>query len=192
MGEASRKAIFLDRDGTLLVELGYINHPSLVRPYYFTVEALRAARESGFLLIVVTNQSGVARGYITESDLAAIHGRIQDVLGSAGVPLDAIYYCPHHPRGNLQPYRTVCDCRKPGTALGLAAARRFGVDLSRSYMIGDKETDMRFGMNLGVTSCLVRTGYGSFEEHVLKAEDRKAVRVFDHVLAAVDWIVSGV
>jgi D-glycero-D-manno-heptose 1,7-bisphosphate phosphatase len=191
-GKKANKAVFFDRDGTLLVEVGYLNHASLVAPYEFTGEALKAAKNSGFLLIAVTNQSGIARGYISESDLAGIHRRMQDMLGKAGVPLDAVYYCPHHPLGTVVEYRKKCDCRKPATALGLQAARRFDIDLGRSYMIGDKETDILFGKNLGVTPCLVRTGYGAYEERSVAASDTGSVHVFDNVLEAVDWIRSGV
>ena len=185
------RAIFFDRDGTLLVEMGYIVHPSVARPYRFTAQALSEARRRGFLLIAVTNQSGVARGYMRESELAAIHNGMQDLLGRSGAALDAIYYCPHHPLGRVPAYRRTCDCRKPGTALGVAAAERFDIDLPRSFMIGDKETDVQFGTNLGVTPCLVRTGYGSYEEQAVKAECGESARVFDHVLGAVDWIISG-
>ncbi len=192
MGGKTRKAVFFDRDGTLLVEMGYINHPSLVAPYKFTVEALRIARESGFLLIAVTNQSGVARGYISERDLGDIHRRMQDILGVAGVPLDAVYYCPHHKDGTVAAFRRECNCRKPGTGMGLEAAERFGIDLVRSYMVGDKETDVLFGRNLGVTACLVRTGYGSHEERAMKARPPGDFHVFENVLAAVEWIAGGV
>jgi D-glycero-D-manno-heptose 1,7-bisphosphate phosphatase len=185
------KAVFFDRDGTLLVEMGYINHPSLVAPYRFTVEALRRARESGFLLIAVTNQSGVGRGYISEAELGNIHARFQDILSKNGVPLDAIYYCPHHPEARLARYRKRCGCRKPAPAMGLEAAERFGIDLGVSYMIGDKETDVLFGRNLGVIPCMVRTGYGSYEEGVMKEVPGGDVDTFDDVLAAVKWITGG-
>jgi len=188
MSLEARKAVFFDRDGTLLVEVGYLNHPSLVIPYKFTVEALKIAREGGFLLIVVTNQSGVARGYITEEELGAINGKMKDILREAGVPLDAVYYCPHHRAGKVAAYKRQCDCRKPGPGMGLEAARQFGIDLSRSYMIGDKETDVLFGRNLGVTPCLVRTGYGCYEERAMKETSPGDFHVFEDVLAATEWI----
>lgn len=174
------------------MEIGYLNHWSLVAPYESTLAALEAAKENGFLLIAVTNQSGIARGHLNESDLADIHRRMQEIFGGAGVALDGVYYCPHHPRGAVAAYRKKCDCRKPGTALGLEAAERFDIDLERSYMIGDKGTDVLFGRNLGVASCLVRTGYGSYEEASVREMGAAAVPVFDHVLDAVTWITSGV
>jgi D-glycero-D-manno-heptose 1,7-bisphosphate phosphatase len=189
-GEGGKRAIFLDRDGTLLVEMGYLNHFSQVKPYRFTLEALRKAKEHGFTLICVTNQSGIARGYLTERDLKEIHRRMQRMLCDDGAELDGIYYCPHHPEGTVTVYTKRCACRKPSPVLGQRAARRFGIDLTRSFMVGDKETDLLFGSSLGVTPCLVRTGYGAFEERQITGRRSGAVPVFDNVLDAVDWITG--
>ena len=185
------KAILFDRDGTLLVEVGYLNHPSLVVPYHFVPEALRKARDNGYLLIAVTNQSGVARGYLTESDLSLIHERMQDILRSKDVSLDAIYYCPHHPEGSVAAYRRACTCRKPGIALGQEAARRFRIDLESCFVIGDQETDLLFGRALDAETCLVRTGFGAAEEKRLGRAGLKTSKVFDNVLDAVGWIIEG-
>ncbi len=182
------KAIFLDRDGTLLVEVGYLNHPSQVVPYYFTAEALKLAGEAGFLLILVTNQSGIARAYLSEAELGAIHERMQAILRDSGVELDGIYYCPHHAEGTIERYRTKCACRKPGTMLGEEAAERFGIDLGASFMIGDKKSDLAFGRALGVTPCLVRTGFGSFEESSRGSTGLEGARIFDNLLDTVQWI----
>ena len=184
------KAIFLDRDGTLLVDVGYLNHPSQVMPYHFAIEALKLASEAGFLLILITNQSGIARGYLSEAELAAIHDRMQAVLGEGGARLDAIYYCPHHREGTLEKYAGECACRKPGTLLGREAAERFGIDLEASFMIGDKETDIAFGRALGVTPCLVRTGFGSFEETRRGGAGLEGARIFDNLLDTVRWITE--
>jgi D-glycero-D-manno-heptose 1,7-bisphosphate phosphatase len=185
------KAVFFDRDGTLLVEVGYLTHPSMVVPYHFAYDALRLARAHGYLTIVVTNQSGIARGYLTEEDLAAIHSRMQDLLRAKGVELDAIYYCPHYPEARVDAYRSECDCRKPATALGLKAIKRFDIDIEASFVIGDKETDVLFGKALGATPCLVRTGFGSYEEHRPGGGPLKGACVFDNVLEAVEWLVEG-
>jgi D-glycero-D-manno-heptose 1,7-bisphosphate phosphatase len=182
------KAVFFDRDGTLLIELGYLTHPSRVAPYHFAAEALRMARDHGYLLIAVTNQSAIARGYLSEADLAVIHRRMQDIFGEARAELDAIYYCPHHPDGTVRAYRKKCDCRKPGIELGVQAARKFDIDLKGSFLIGDKETDLLFGSGLGMTTCLVRTGLGAPEEERLGGEGLKDSMVFDNVLDAVKWI----
>jgi len=180
-----RKALFLDRDGTLLVEVGYLNHPSQVMPYHFVIQALKLARQAGFLLILVTNQSGIARGYLSEAEMNEIHGRMQALLGEGGAGLDAIYHCPHHKEGTVEEYAVDCACRKPGTLLGHLAAERFGIDLEASFMIGDKETDLAFGRALGVTPCLVRTGFGRFEENSLGSAGLEGARVFDNLLNAV-------
>jgi D-glycero-D-manno-heptose 1,7-bisphosphate phosphatase len=184
------KAIFFDRDGTLLVEVGYLTHPSLVIPYRFTVEALSLAKRRGFLMIAVTNQSGIARGYLTQSDLRAIHEKMQSVFRAQDVSLDAIYYCPHHPDGTVKDYRVKCSCRKPGIELGQRAVCRFGIDLERSFVIGDKETDLLFGRSLGATSCLVRTGFGTFEEERIGQNGLEGIQIFENVLGAVKWITK--
>ncbi|MFH1313597.1 MAG: HAD family hydrolase [Candidatus Eisenbacteria bacterium] len=185
-----KRAIFFDRDGTLLVELGYLAHPSRVAPYHFAAEALRRAREHGYLLIGITNQSAIARGYLSEADLSVIHRRMQDVFKQTHAELDAMYYCPHHPDGTVETYRKKCNCRKPGTELGEQAARRFDIDLKRSFLVGDKETDLLFGSRLGMTACLVRTGLGASEEERLGSEGLKDSMVFDNVLEAVNWITG--
>ena len=184
------RAIFFDRDGTLLVEAGYLNHPSRIAPYRFATEALRMARNHGYVLIAVTNQSAVARGYLSETDLAVIHARMQDIFGEAGAALDAIYYCPHHPDGTVKAYKKTCTCRKPGTKLGEQAATRFDIDLKNSFLVGDKVTDLLFGKGLGLTACLVRTGLGASEEGRLGPEGLKDSMVFYNVLEAVRWITG--
>jgi len=183
------KAIFFDRDGTLLVEIGYVSHPSLVVPYCSSVAALARARQCGFRLIAVTNQSGVARGWLTEADLACVHTRMQEILASGGGALDAIYYCPHHPQATVEAYRKVCNCRKPGTRLGEIAMEGFGIDATKSFAVGDKITDLRFGRSLGVRPCLVRTGFGAGEERELRRNGPGDVHVAENVVDAVDWII---
>lgn len=185
-----RKSIFFDRDGTLLVEMGYLSHPSLVMPYHFTAEALRLAKEAGFFLVVVSNQSGVARGYLREEDLSAIHERMNSLLAAEGASVDAVYYCPHHPAGPVAGYGISCDCRKPGTGMGLRAINQHGLDPRMSYVIGDKVSDFLFGRNLGAEACLVRTGYGSTESERLIELGLERADIFDNVLEATKHIVD--
>ena len=184
------KAIFFDRDGTLLVEAGYINHPSLVAPYSFSPAAVACAKHNGFLAIVVTNQSGVARGWLSEQEVGCIHRQMITVFAAGGAPIDAVFYCPHHPDGTVPAYRASCACRKPGTELGVRAAERFAIDLAGSYVIGDKLSDVGFGEALGAKPCLVRTGFGRGEEANLKAIGRRDVHVADNALEAVRWAVA--
>jgi len=184
------KAIFFDRDGTLLVEMGYVAHPSQIRPYSFTPEALRMARAQGFFLVMVTNQSGIARGWLSESDLEAVHARMQEMLKPGGAELDAIYYCPHHPQGTVERYRRACECRKPAPGLGYRAVRDLGIDVAESLVIGDKSSDIRFGEALGLATCLVRTGFGEAEEAKIRDERLAVVHVADNVLEAVHWATT--
>jgi D,D-heptose 1,7-bisphosphate phosphatase len=146
------------------------------------------AKALGYLLIVITNQSGVARGYLTESDLKMIHERMQQILGTGGVVLDAIYYCPHYPTGRVAAYRKTCPGRKPGTMLGERATEQFDIDVRHSFMVGDKDTDLYFGRALGVRTCLVRTGMGRREEQRLGRDGIGDSMVFDNLLEAVRWI----
>jgi len=184
------KAIFFDRDGTLLVETGYLSHVSMVRPYHFAAEALKLTADAGFLNIVVTNQSGIARGYIHEADLDGIHERMRSLLAREGASLDAVFYCPHHVKGAVPEYSVSCDCRKPGTGLGLRAIKQFGIDPALSYAVGDKVSDFLFGRNLGATPCLVRTGYGDAESARLVQLGLEKADIFDNVLEAAKWIVA--
>ncbi len=150
---SGRPAIFIDRDGTLNEAVGFINHVSLFRPYSWSSEAVRLANRAGFVAVVVTNQSGVARGLYTEELVQEVHTRLIEQLGEAGARLDAIYYCPHGLSGS-------CECRKPKPGMMLRAERELGVDLSQSYVIGDSYSDLEMAWNAGSRSALVMTGYG--------------------------------
>jgi len=156
-----RRAVFLDRDGTINVEKDY-----LCRPEEFTFipgapQAIRALKDAGFLVIVVSNQSGVARGYFGPAEVEALHAHMQSELAPFATAIDAFYYCPHHPLAGVAPYRVDCDCRKGRPGMLLQAAREYGIDLSRSFMIGDKAADIEAGQAAGCTSVLVLTGYGA-------------------------------
>lgn len=184
------KAIIFDRDGTLLVECGYLTHPTQVALYSASLGAVRLARQAGFMTAVATNQSGVARGWLAEDDLEAIHRRMRALLAEGGASLDGIYYCPHHPQGTVPEYRKACSCRKPGIGLGKLAAERLDLDLVRSFVIGDKLTDVAFGRALGAKPCLVRTGFGSLEEARLSDAGLGRVPVVDNVADAVAWALK--
>ncbi|MER3427533.1 MAG: D,D-heptose 1,7-bisphosphate phosphatase [Pyrinomonas sp.] len=155
-----RCAVFIDRDGTLSEEVGYINHPSRFRLFPFAAKAIRRLNEAGWLAVLVTNQAGVARGYFTEDLLLEVHRMLQDALEKQGAHLDAIYYCPHHPAAGKPPYKLDCDCRKPKPGLIHRAARELEIDLQRSWMIGDRYSDVELARNAGVRAAFVLTGYG--------------------------------
>src|SRR5919205_1542207 len=153
-------AIFLDRDGTINQDIGYVSSPDELIIYPYAAEAVRLINETGLKAIVITNQSGIARRLYDEAMLAAIHDRLLAELAGDGARIDAVYYCPHHPRiGNAQ-YRKPCQCRKPNPGMLRQAAREHDVDLSRSYVIGDKASDINLATNAGARGALVLTGYG--------------------------------
>lgn len=148
---SGRPAVFLDRDGTLIEAVGFVNHLSRLRLFPWTAEAIRWINRSGYLAVMVTNQSGVARGFYTESFLREVHAQLEEMLAEAGARLDAIYYCPH---------LEGCDCRKPKPGMLLRAEKELGVDLSRSYVIGDAYSDLQLGWGVGARAALVLSGYG--------------------------------
>jgi len=185
-----RRAVFLDRDGTINVDVGYPRRWDEVRIYPYAFEAVRRLKEAGFLIIVVTNQSGIGRGFLTEADLAEIHRRMAGEFARRDVPLDAFYYCPHHAASDIAAYAIECACRKPAPGMGLRAAADLDIDLGRSYMVGDKAEDVLFGAGLGATSILVRTGYGPSVESRLAALGAAPAYVADDLAAAAEWIAS--
>ena len=153
-------AVFVDRDGTINEDIGYVSRPEDLIIYPWAAGAIRVLNESGIKAIVVTNQSGIARGLYTEETLHQIHERLRDELAGEGATLDGIYYCPHHPRIGDHRYRQLCGCRKPNPGMLRQAALEQNVDLTRSFVIGDKSSDMNLATNAGAKGVLVLTGYG--------------------------------
>jgi D-glycero-D-manno-heptose 1,7-bisphosphate phosphatase len=139
---AKRPAAFLDRDGVLNVDHGYAYQPHELDWVAGAQQAVRLLNEAGFTVIVVTNQSGIARGMYTESDLQAFHAHMQEGLRAQGAHIDAFYHCPHHPDGTVEGFAIACDCRKPGIGMLKQAAREWPIDLTRSFLIGDRDGDM--------------------------------------------------
>jgi D-glycero-D-manno-heptose 1,7-bisphosphate phosphatase len=158
-----RRAVFMDRDGTISEEVGYVNHPSRYRVFPYAAEAVRLLNEAGWLAILVTNQAGVARGYFTEDLIGSVHGVLKSELEKHGARLDAIYYCAHHPSVGEPPYRFDCDCRKPKPGLIRRAASDFDIDLTKSWMVGDRYSDVELARNADVRAALVLSGYGRGE-----------------------------
>ena len=187
----TRAAIFLDRDGTICEEVGYVNHLSRSRLLPNSLEAIGLINQAGLLAVVTTNQSGVARGYFSEELVQAVHAKLQASVAQAGARLDAIYYCPHHPTEGTPPWRTVCECRKPQPGMILRAVREHGIDLPRSFVVGDSVTDIEAGAAAGVPGILVKTGYGrgllEHQRHRFRAEPAHTA---DDLLEAVRWILS--
>jgi len=205
----SRKAVFLDKDGTIVPETGARTADVNVRPVPEAVEAIRKLRAAGFVIVVVTNQAAIARGYFTESELAVAHKALLAKFDAAGAPIDAVYYCPHLPDGTVMPYAIACGCRKPKPGLLLRAAEELRVDLTQSYMIGDGERDILAARAVGCkgtarvrpyqagaaeqcrqlgqtgqTSQTGRTGQTG------QTRDTQADAVFEHVRDAADWVLA--
>lgn len=172
------RAAFLDRDGTINKEKDYLYRIDEFEFIPGAPEAVRLLNEAGFLVVVVSNQSGVGRGYYNEDDVEILHRHIAAELAASGARVDAWFYCPHHPRGRGS-YSLACRCRKPLPGMLLEAAGRYDIDLAASVMIGDKLVDMEAGMAAGCRTILVRTGYGAEQESDVPA----GVEVYDDLLA---------
>lgn len=160
MSEALRPAVFMDRDGTLSEEVGYVNHLSRFRLFPFAVDAVRLLNRGGLLAVVTTNQAGVARGYFPEPLVHEVHAALASAMAAGGARLDGIYCCLHHPTAGQPPYRQDCDCRKPKPGLLRRAAGELGIDLGRSWVVGDKVVDLQVAWAVGARAALVKTGYG--------------------------------
>lgn len=187
-------AIFLDRDGTINEEVGYLDSLDKLRIIPSTFEAIRLINQSGRKTIVVTNQAGVARGLFGEDLVETIHAALRETLRRKGALIDAFYYCPHHPTEGLPPYRHTCDCRKPAPGLFLRAATELNLDLSASWMIGDRFNDIEAAHRAGAKGVLVKTGYGA---DALAGEGPdgetpagKPEFIAEDILQAVRWILG--
>lgn len=154
-----RRVVFLDRDGTINVEVGYLSDPAQVRLLPGAAQAIADLRSAGLAVVGVSNQSGIARGRFSLEQMWAVQAEVErQLMEEAGALLDAFYYCPHHPEGVVEPYATVCDCRKPGTGMLVRASRELGLSLAGSFMVGDKRIDVACGNGAGLTSLLVTSG----------------------------------
>ena len=187
----SSKAIFIDRDGTLNEDVGYISDPKEFRLFDFAPEAVRLINNSGFLVIVLTNQSGIARGFLTEEILGRLHDKMESELAHQGARIDRIYFCPHHPEIGEPPYKVDCDCRKPKSGLILQAATEMDVNLKKSYVVGDRYRDMEMGQAVGATGVLVLTGFGREEARTPPANRlQQPEHVAENLVEAVRWILN--
>ena len=184
-------AIFLDRDGTITEEMGYINHIDRAKLFPWAAEAIRKLNGTRLPVIVVTNQSGVGRGYFTENLVVQIHQRIQDELAAQDAHVDAFYYCPHHPSASISAYRQDCKCRKPATGMVDEAAQRFGIDPRASYIVGDSYRDMQLGFNAGMRTAMLMTGYGRGEYANQRSRwDRMPDLISENLLEAAGQILE--
>ena len=182
-------AVFLDRDGTLIEEVGYLDRPERVTLFPWSVDAIRLLNRAGVRIVVLTNQSGVARGFFSEAVVEQVHQHIAELLADGGARIDAYYYCPHHPDGRIAEFTRACDCRKPGRGLVDRAAREFGIDPAKSFTVGDRWLDVALARKIGGRGVLVRTGYGVSEE-TKPVDGLAADAVADNLIAATSWILG--
>lgn len=185
-----RPAVFLDRDGTLIEEVdgGFLRRVEDLTLYPWTPSAVRQLNEAGFVVVVATNQSGVARGYFDEVFLESVHRTLNERLASEGARIDAFYYCPHHPEAVRTEYRVHCACRKPLPGMIQTAAADMGLDLSRSWMVGDTWRDVRCGDRAGMRTVLVTTGQGA-DAAAAGSGDVEPDAILTNLMEAVAWIL---
>lgn len=184
-----RAAVFLDRDGTLVAERGYVTAPGQLRLLAGAAGAVRALRSSGYLAVLVTNQSAVARGLLDEEGLALVHGELRRRLARRGAELDGLFVCPHHPTEGRPPLRRRCSCRKPAPGLLRRAIRELQLDPRRSWCVGDSQRDVDAAARAGVRAILVRTGHGRREEKAVVRRHPRTPVVAD--LAAAARVILG-
>jgi len=185
-----RKAVFMDRDGTINKDVGYPSSYSVINIYPFSFTAVKKIKQAGFLAVIITNQSGVGRGLIEEKNLNDIHTKLNEEFARHGVSFDGIYYCPHYVLSKMEKYRKECSCRKPNPGMGQLAARDLQIDTTLSYMIGDKIEDLLFGININAAPILVLTGYGKESQKKLKNKGIQPAYVAKNLLDAVEWIIK--
>jgi D-glycero-D-manno-heptose 1,7-bisphosphate phosphatase len=183
-----RRAVFLDRDGTMIEESGYLNRLERLVFFPFTVDAIRVLNRAGFAVVVVTNQAGIARGIVPESFVADAHRHIAVRLEAGGARVDGFYFCPHYPSGAVEQYRTACDCRKPQPGMLRRAAADLDLDLARSFVVGDRWHDLAAGQAVGARGVLVRTGLGLEDEASPDGAVTPAA-IVDNLIDAAAWIV---
>jgi len=184
------KAVFLDRDGTINKDVGYPSSYDMIEIFPNSFEAVKKINEAGLQAVVVTNQSGIARGFIKEQELTEMHRKLQEDFSRRNAFIHKIYYCPHFPESPHSIYGKKCSCRKPETGMALQAAADLNIDTSLSYMVGDKVEDILFGININAKTILVLTGYGKKSQYLLKAKGIEPAYIAADLLEAVNWILT--
>jgi D-glycero-D-manno-heptose 1,7-bisphosphate phosphatase len=184
----TRRAVFLDRDGTLSEERGYIDRMDLLDLFPWTADAIRLLNRAGFATVVVTNQSAIGRAIIDEPFLHSVHREIDRRLGAGGARIDGYYFCPHIHDAKLPEYRVPCRCRKPGPGMIEQACADLGLDPTRSFMVGDRLIDVSCGHAAGAKSILVRTGRGAHEVDASPGLSEPDA-ILNNLMEAVGWIL---
>ncbi len=187
----TQRAVFLDRDGTINEQMGYINHLCRFKLLPGAANAIARLNRHNIPVFVVTNQSGLARGYFPPTLLDAVHKRMVDLLAQDGAYVDGIYICPHHPEAKEEKYRLKCDCRKPGIGLFRQAAKEHDINLQNSFVVGDRWSDLKAANACGATGILVLTGYGRGDyDYIGPEQEIQPKFVADDLTNAVDWIIK--
>ncbi len=160
------KCVFLDRDGVLIKDVGYLKKPEDIIIMPDSIDALKSLKACGFLLIIVTNQAGIAKGFFNTRDLAAVNDKLLKIYEDNGVIIDDLYFCPHHENGTVEPYNIKCSCRKPETGMVLKGVKKFNIDTDKSYMVGDKDSDIMLAKNSGLKSFYIRNFMYEHDENI--------------------------
>lgn len=186
------KAAFLDRDGTINVEKGYISDPAQIELISGSAAAIRRLNEAGYLVFGLSNQSGVARGFYTVRDVLSINSRVMQMVSEEGGKIEEILFCPHHQQGSVAEYAVTCDCRKPATGMVDKVKSKYTVELTDAVMVGDKIVDLELGRAIGARTALVKTGFGISEMEKIKADGMAEPDVYAKDLAeAVELLLGG-
>ena len=184
----ANRAVFLDRDGTIIEEVNYLRRIEEMIVYPFSAEALRRLTAAGFLNVVISNQSAIARGFLDEAELQTIHGELARRLEEEGARIDGFYYCPHHIDATVEKYRVACECRKPRPGLILQAASDLQIDVKASFVVGDRLFDIGAARAAGCRAVLLKTGYG--ETALKELGDLQPDYVAENLLEAAEWIIA--
>lgn len=185
-----KSAVFLDRDGTINKDVGYPNSYDMIEIFPYSFEAIKKINSTGLLAVIVTNQSGVGRGFIEEKNLHDLHRKMALEFARKNAHFDGIYYCPHYVHSESQEYRKDCSCRKPNIGMALQADQDLDIDTTKSFMIGDKVEDILFGVNIKATPILVMTGFGPKALPELRAKGIEPAYVAQDLREAVAWIIK--
>lgn len=182
-------AVFIDRDGTMIHDVGYLSRPEQVQWYPWTMDAIRLLNRAGYLVCVVTNQGGIGLGHTTEAFVRDTHAAMAATLAESGARVDGWYFCPHHPRAVIAELKIDCACRKPNRGMIDQAMADHSIDLARSFSIGDKVIDVALGAGVGARGILVKTGYGVGQLHESGGAIPGAAHVAEELMDAVSWIL---
>ncbi len=187
----SSPAVFADRDGTIIIDKNFLKDPNDVEFEDGSAEAIDLLKKRGMKLVIISNQSGVARGYFDTKAVENVNGRLLELLASKDIEIDGVYYCPHHPQGNVSIYSIPCDCRKPGGGMVEEASYQLDIDLRKSYVVGDKIDDINLARVIGASAIMVRTGYGKKQQEAIAGNSFYSdVEVVDNLMHAAEKIVS--